>query len=77
MSIIQEKVKKELPRLMEPRTAKNYIFNGVDGPNLNLPGVYTLFKTEGFPSMKIGRKWFASTHLILAWIDNQCLNRKK
>ncbi len=69
--------KNDLPYQMGPVELQKYIFNGVDGPKLNLPNIYYLFRQEGFPSYKIGRKHYTVTHLFLEWLDNQALSRTK
>ena len=67
---------KGLPRMLDPETIKREFFNGKDMPNLNLPAVYGLFKRQDFPGMKIGRKWFAPTHLFLQWLEQQATCKK-
>ena len=65
-----------LPHLLDPEMVKKEFFNGENQPKLNLPAVYSLFKREDFPSMRIGRKWYTVTPLFLEWLENQCLRKK-
>lgn len=69
---MNEQQNSNLPRLMDPETVKREFFNGVTQPKLNLPAVYALFRQDGFPSMRIGRKWYTVTSLFIDWLEKQC-----
>ncbi|HBK67679.1 MAG TPA: hypothetical protein DDZ91_03475 [Firmicutes bacterium] len=56
---------------VNPAILKERFFNGEDGPNLNLMAIYELFRREDFPTIRIGRKLFAPTHLFIKWWDGQ------
>jgi hypothetical protein len=56
---------------LNPEILKKKFFNGVDGPNLNAPAIYALFKREDSGAFKIGRKWFWPTHLFIQWWESQ------
>ena len=32
---------------------------------------YTLVRSKGFPSFRVGKKWLISTDKLMAWIDAQ------
>ncbi|MGN0537960.1 MAG: helix-turn-helix domain-containing protein [Acutalibacteraceae bacterium] len=32
---------------------------------------YTLVKSKGFPSFRVGKKWLIATDKLMAWIDFQ------
>ena len=62
---------------VNPQILKQKLFNGVDGPNLNLPAVYALFQREDCPAFKIGHKWFCPTHLWIEWWEGQAKNKNQ
>lgn len=56
---------------LSPDMLKRDFFNGVDGPALNTPAIYALFKRSGSGAFKIGKKWFWPTHLFIKWWESQ------
>ena len=60
----------DLPRMMDAKTIKKEFFSGE--VKLNLAGVYSLFRRDGFPKILIGKKMFVATHLFLQWLEKEC-----
>ena len=38
---------------------------------ISVPFCYTLVKSKGFPSFRIGKKWIIATDKLMKWIDLQ------
>lgn len=38
---------------------------------ISVPFCYTLVKSKGFPSFRIGKKWIIATDKLMEWIDLQ------
>ena len=62
-------------KLLSPEMVKEEFFNGKNMPCLALPSVYELFKREDFPSLRIGRKWYAPRNLFIKWLEDQAQNK--
>ena len=64
-------------RLVDPKMVKEEFFNGKNMPCLSLPTVYELFKRADFPSIQIGRKWYAPRNLFIKWLEDQALKKNQ
>jgi hypothetical protein len=64
-------------KLLSPEMVKGEFFNGKNMPCLALPAVYELFKRDDFPSLRIGRKWYAPRNLFIKWLEEQAQNKNR
>lgn len=62
-------------KLVDLKMVKTEFFNGQNMPCLSLPSVYELFRRADFPSIQIGRKWYAPRNLFIKWLEDQALNK--
>ena len=65
----------KLPPLLTPQELAEIL-------GVSVPFCYTLVRSKGFPSFRVGKKWLISTDKLMAWIDAQtctdeCRDEKK
>lgn len=59
----REEIEK-LPPLLTPQELSKIL-------GISVPFCYTLIRSKGFPSFRVGKKWIIATDKLMAWIDLQ------
>ena len=54
----------KLPPLLTPQELAEIL-------GVSVPFCYTLVRSKGFPSFRVGKKWLIATDKLMAWIDVQ------
>ncbi len=54
----------KLPPLLTPQELAEIL-------GVSVPFCYTLVRSKGFPSFRVGKKWLISTDKLMEWIDVQ------
>ena len=70
----REEIQK-LPPLLTPQALSEVL-------DVPVSFCYTLVRSKGFPSFRVGKKWLISTDKLMTWIDAQtstdeCKDEKK
>ena len=70
----REEIQK-LPPLLTPQALSEVL-------GVPISFCYTLVRSKGFPSFRVGKKWLISTDKLMTWIDAQtstdeCKDEKK
>ena len=73
--MIDQKETQKLPPLLTPQALAEVL-------NVPVSFCYTLVRSKGFPSFRVGKKWLISTDKLMTWIDAQtstdeCKDEKK
>ena len=73
--MIDQKETQKLPPLLTPQALAEVL-------NVPVSFCYTLVRSKGFPSFRVGKKWLIATDKLMAWIDAQtstdeCKDEKK
>ena len=73
--MIDQKETQKLPPLLTPQALAEVL-------NVPVSFCYTLVRSKGFPSFRVGKKWLIATDKLMAWIDAQtssdeCRDEKK
>jgi hypothetical protein len=61
----------EIQQMLDVKSLKRKVFNGIDQANLNLTAIYELFKRDDFPGIKIGKRLFVTLPAFNAWLNRQ------
>ena len=73
--MIDQKETQKLPPLLTPQALSEVL-------GVPISFCYTLVRSKGFPSFRVGKKWLISTDKLMTWIDAQtstdeCKDEKK
>ena len=73
--MLDQKETQKLPPLLTPQALAEVL-------NVPVSFCYTLVRSKGFPSFRVGKKWLISTDKLMTWIDAQtstdeCKDEKK
>ena len=64
----REEIKK-LPPLLTPQALSEVL-------GVPISFCYTLVRSKGFPSFRVGKKWLIATDKLMTWIDLQTSEQK-
>lgn len=62
--MLDQKETQKLPPLLTPQALAEVL-------DVPVSFCYTLVRSKGFPSFRVGKKWLISTDKLMAWIDAQ------
>ena len=73
--MLDQKETQKLPPLLTPQALADVL-------DVPVSFCYTLVRSKGFPSFRVGKKWLISTDKLMTWIDAQtstdeCKDEKK
>ena len=73
--MLDQKETQKLPPLLTPQALAEVL-------DVPVSVCYTLVRSKGFPSFRVGKKWLISTDKLMTWIDAQtstdeCKDEKK
>ena len=73
--MLDQKEMQKLPPLLTPQALAEVL-------DVPVSFCYTLVRSKGFPSFRVGKKWLISTDKLMTWIDAQtstdeCKDEKK
>ena len=73
--MLDQKETQKLPPLLTPQALAEVL-------DVPVSFCYTLVRSKGFPSFRVGKKWLSSTDKLMTWIDAQtstdeCKGEKK
>ena len=73
--MLDQKETRKLPPLLTPQALAEVL-------DVPVSFCYTLVRSKGFPSFRVGKKWLISTDKLMTWIDAQtstdeCKDEKK
>ena len=73
--MLDQKETQKLPPLLTPQALAEVL-------NVPVSFCYTLVRSKGFPSFRVGKKWLISTDKLMTWIDvqtstDECKDEKK
>lgn len=73
--MLDQKETQKLPPLLTPQALAEVL-------DVPVSFCYTLVRSKGFPSFRVGKKWLISTDKLMTWIDAQtstdeCKDEKK
>ena len=62
--MLDQKETQKLPPLLTPQALAEVL-------DVPVSFCYTLVRSKGFPSFRVGKKWLISTDRLMEWIDLQ------
>ena len=62
--MLDQKETQKLPPLLTPQALAEVL-------DVPVSFCYTLVRSKGFPSFRVGKKWLISTDKLMTWIDAQ------
>ena len=62
--MIDQKETQKLPPLLTPQALSEVL-------GVPISFCYTLVRSKGFPSFRVGKKWLIATDKLMEWIDVQ------